>query len=61
MRHRDRVHAELGLQSRGSLLNPTYGVAHDDGAPAGGSRYLDAFIAAGFRRTTAGLRWYASR
>jgi ATP-dependent Lhr-like helicase len=29
-----------------------------DGQPAGGSRWLDAFVGAGFRRGTAGLRYY---
>jgi ATP-dependent Lhr-like helicase len=31
-----------------------------NGQPAGGSRYLDAFVAAGFRRATSGLRYYRS-
>jgi len=30
-----------------------------DGQPASGSRYLDAFRSAGFRRGTTGLRFYA--
>jgi ATP-dependent Lhr-like helicase len=29
-----------------------------DGQPAGGSRYLDAFVAAGFKRSASGLRYY---
>jgi ATP-dependent Lhr-like helicase len=35
-------------------------VATIDGAPASGSPWLDAFLAAGFRRGTAGLRYYRS-
>jgi len=31
-----------------------------NGQPAGGSRFLDAFVAAGFRRATSGLRYYRS-
>jgi hypothetical protein len=29
-----------------------------DGQPASGSQYLDAFVAAGMRRGTTGLRYY---
>jgi ATP-dependent Lhr-like helicase len=31
-----------------------------NGQPAGGSAYLDAFVAAGFKRATSGLRYYRS-
>jgi len=45
------------------LLNRTkrdLAVETINGQPAGGSRHLDAFVAAGFKRATSGLRYYRS-
>jgi ATP-dependent Lhr-like helicase len=45
--------AHLGEQTARDIIVETI-----DGQPASGSKYLDAFRAAGFRRGTTGLRYY---
>ena len=48
--------AHLGAQTTRDITVETI-----DGQPASGSRHLDAFRAAGFRRGTVGLRYYRAR
>jgi len=48
--------AHLGEHTRRDITVETI-----DGQPASGSRHLDAFRAAGFRRGTVGLRYYRAR
>ena len=48
------------LERLARTTNHDLNVETIDGQPARGSKYLDAFKEAGFKRGTAGLRYYRS-
>jgi hypothetical protein len=50
--------AEALVSYLGARANRDLAIDTIDGQPATGSRYLDAFRAAGFKRGTSGLRFY---